>query len=229
MIVMDLSDMERQGSEIIAAARAEAARLMTEGRAAAERESLKIRENARQAGQAEGLKAGMDLGSKQGREESLAAVSAQLNELIARWSQTLEVFHQNLPSHLADAKTDVVRLALTVAARVTHQEALRNRQVAPEVCEEALRMLTAARRVTLQVNPVEVEQLTQLVPSLLATLQGIEDVKIVADGAISPGGCALRFGEGEIDARLETQLRRISGELMGEVATPPDAGSNATV
>lgn len=216
VIVMDLSDLERQASEIVSLGQTEATRLIADGKAAADRESLKIRETARQAGHAEGFKAGMEQGVKQGREEALAAVSAQVNELIARWSQTLELFHQNLPSHLADAKTDVVRLALNVAGRVTHQEALRNRQVAPGVCEDALRMLTAARRVTLQVNPVEVELLTQFIPQLLSALQGIEDVKIAADAGMSPGGCTLRFGEGEIDARLETQLRRISEELLGD-------------
>jgi flagellar assembly protein FliH len=179
---------------------------------------LKIRETAKQAGHAEGFQAGMEQGKNQGRDEALAAVAEQVKELIARWSQTLEVVHQNLPAHLADAKMDVVRLALAVAARVTHAEALRNRQVAPAVVEESLRMLTAARRVQIAVNPGELELLQGFLPVLTVTLQSIEDVKLVPDAAVTPGGCMLAFGEGEIDARLETQLTRISAEILGEPA-----------
>ena len=36
------------------------------------------------------------------------------------------------------------------------------------------------------------------------------------DDAVTPGGCLLRFGTGQIDARIETQLDRIAQELLGE-------------
>ena len=58
--------------------------------------------------------------------------------------------------------------------------------------------------------------LNHFVPELLAKLRSIEDVQIVPDEAVSPGGCIVRFGAGQIDATLETQLRRIADELLGE-------------
>jgi flagellar biosynthesis/type III secretory pathway protein FliH len=214
-IVMDLADLERQAGDVITRAREHAARLMTEGRAAAERESLRLRDAARHAGHAEGLEAGLAEGRQKGHDEAVAATAAQLKELAARWSQALEIFHQNMPAHLADAKTDLLRLALAVAGRVTRQEALRNRNVAPAVVEESLRMLAAARRVAVHVNPVETELLQRYLPELLAKLQSIEDARLTPDAEIPPGGCVLRFGEGEVDARVETQLQRISEELLG--------------
>ncbi|HVT82749.1 MAG TPA: hypothetical protein VHM90_19080, partial [Phycisphaerae bacterium] len=135
-IVMDLSDLEREAATIVSRARAEAARLMNEGRAAAERDSQKIRELAHEAGHKAGFAAGMAAGQKQGHDEAVAGAAAQLKDLPARWGQTLELLQQHMPTHVADTRTDVVKLALKIAARVTHQEALKNRQVAVAVVEE---------------------------------------------------------------------------------------------
>lgn len=222
-IVMDLSDLEREAASIVAQAKMEVSRIMSDGREAAQRETLRIREDARQIGYQEGLEAGLRDGQKQGHDEALSAVTTQLKELAARWSQTLEILHQHMPAHVADARTDLVRLAVAIARRVTHQEALRNREVAPPVVEEALRLAGVARRVALHVNPVEMELLEQYLPDLLAKLRGIEEVELTPDDAVTAGGCVLRLGAGEIDARLETQVERIAQELLGADPPKPDS------
>ena len=53
-------------------------------------------------------------------------------------------------------------------------------------------------------------------PELLSKLRSIEEVELTEDEEISPGGCVLRFGSGQIDARIETQLDRIAEELLGQ-------------
>jgi flagellar assembly protein FliH len=214
-IVMDLSDLEREAAQIVARARAEAQRLVTEGRAAAEREAHAIRQAARDEGHKQGLDAGLSQGRKQGHDEAVAAVSAQLKDLAARWSQTLELLQQHMPTHVADTRTDVVKLALKIAERVAHQEAVRNRQVAVAVVEEALRMVGSARQISVHAHPMDVEALEQYLPDLLTSLKTIEEVQLVPDETAGAGGCMLRFGAGEIDARLDTQIRRIAEELVG--------------
>jgi flagellar assembly protein FliH len=215
-IVLDLSDMEREGAAIVERARREAARLLAEGTAAAQRQTLSIREQARQAGHQEGLQAGLAEGRKQGHDEALAAVAAQLKDLAARWLQTLDLLHQHMPEHVADARMDLVRLALAIARRITRQEALRNRQVAAAVVEDALRTAGAARRVFLQVHPLEIDVLNEYLPDLLAKLRSIEEVELTPDETVTPGGCVVRFGMGQIDARIETQLDRIAAELLDQ-------------
>jgi flagellar assembly protein FliH len=214
-IVMDLSDLECQAAQIITRARAEAARMLAEGRATAERETLHLREQAQQAGHQVGLEAGLAQGRQQGHEEAMAATASQLKELTARWSQTLELFQQHMPEHVADAREDLVKLALAIARRVTHQEALQNRQVAAAVVEDAIRTAGAARRVSVLVHPTEVEALEEYLPDLLTNLRNVEEVELTPDPEITPGGCQLRFGVGQIDARIETQLDRIAEELLG--------------
>ena len=215
-IVMDLADLEHCAVEIISHARQDAARILADAKSAAQRETLHIREQARQAGHQEGLQTGLAEGRKQGHDEALAAATAQLKDLTSRWSQTLDLLHQHMPEHVADARMDLVQLALAIARRVTRQEALRNRQVAANLVEEALRTAGAARRVTLLVHPGEADALEIYLPDLLAKLRSIEEVELTLDDTVSPGGCVARFGTGQIDARIETQLDRIAAELLDQ-------------
>jgi flagellar assembly protein FliH len=195
-IVMDLSDLEHEASQLIARARNEATRIINEAKAIAERDALKIREDAR-----------------------IKQYAQALLELTTRWSQTLDLLHQSMPTHAADAKTDLVRLALAIADRVTHQHALLNRQVAQATVEETLKMMGAARTVVLLVHPTEIETLENFLPDLLAKIRAIDSIELTPDDTITPGGCTVRFGSGQIDATIETQIQRIADELLAEASS----------
>ncbi len=215
-IVMDLSNIEQEAASIIAQAKAQAAQIMDNARAEADRLRLRVLEEARNAGKAEGFQEGLAQGQKQGHDEAVAQVSVQLQELSSRWAQTLDLLQQHMPAHIADAKTDLVRLALMIARRITHDESLKNRKVAPAIVEEVLRSIAATRRVALHVHPGELPQLETYLPALSATFRGIEEIQLVSDESVSAGGCIARFGAGEIDARVETQLQRVAEELLGD-------------
>ena len=213
-IVMDLSDLEQEAGQIVARAKAQAERLVAEAREQAEREAVVIHEEARAAGQAEGLAAGLAEGEKTGHDAALANTAAILNDLTARWSQALEILHQHMPAHAADARTDLVRLAMAIATRVTHQEALRNKLVAEAVVADAMVLAAHSRTVSLRVNPDEEATLATYLPVLLAKIRTTASVELVGDPAVSPGGVLTEFGAGQIDARLETQLERIADQLL---------------
>jgi len=215
-IVMDLSDLEREAATLLQRARAQADKLLSDARADAQRETIRIREDARLAGQEEGRQQGLAEGRQQGHDEALAQTQARLADLASRWAQTLDLLQQHMPVHVADARTDLIRLALGIATRVTRQEVLRNRAIAPALADETLRMIGAARLVSLHVDPVELDLLETYLPDLLGRLRSIESVQLTPDETVGPGGCILRFGAGEIDARMETQLDRIAEELLGK-------------
>jgi flagellar biosynthesis/type III secretory pathway protein FliH len=44
-------------------------------------------------------------------------------------------------------------------------------------------------------------------------LAGLGTCELAADPAITPGGCRVETAFGEIDQRIETQIRRIEEEL----------------
>ena len=131
-----------------------------------------------------------------------------------RWVVALETLVQNLPTHLADVQTDLVKLALAIAGRVTKQEALRNRTVVGGNVEAALALVGAGRMVPVHVHPEEVGVMEKYVPELLAKMRQVHGLEIKADEGLTLGDCVLRFGGGEVDARLEGQIERIAAELL---------------
>lgn len=214
-IVMDLSDLEQQAERILAEANAQAQEIVAQARLRAAAEAPKIKEDARKAGHAEGFAAGEAQGHKAGHDEAVADTQQVLQELTTRWNQLADIVEQNLPTHLADARLDLVKLALAIAERVTRQEALRNGKVVEDTVAGTLALVGAGRTVALHVNPAELATVEKYLPELLAKLRSIKAVEVKADDAITAGGCLARFGAGEIDARLETQIERIAQELLG--------------
>jgi len=213
-IVMDLSDLESQAARILTDAKAQGQDVLKHACAQATQQSDSIREAARQAGHAEGYAAGLAEGQKQGHDAAFAQAQAALADLTARWSQTLDIFQQNLPTHLADARLDLVRLAVAIATRVTRQEALRNSGVIEDTLDTALKLVTAGRSVSVHVHPDEANTVEAYLPELLAKLRSIPEIQLQPDNAITPGGCRVHYGSGHVDATLETQIQRIADELL---------------
>jgi len=215
-LVMNLASLENEGERIIARARAEADRILAEARARAEAEAKVVRDQSREAGFAEGHAQGLQEGQKQGHDEALAMVSQTLQDLAARWSRTIDNLEVQMPTHAADAKIDLVKLALAIAGKVTHQTALVEKAVVTATVEESLKLISAGRSVTLFISPAELQVIETYLPDMLVRLKTAGEVKILTDEAISPGGCRLELGSGVVDATLETQAARIAEELLGQ-------------
>jgi flagellar biosynthesis/type III secretory pathway protein FliH len=215
-IVMDLSDIETQAKRVLADARAQAAHLLDQARARAETEAAALKAAATEQGGKEGFAAGLIEGQKRGFDEAMGAVKPGVESLIQAWEQTLERFQKSLPVHHAESQQELVRLAIGIAAHVTHQEALWNRGVVEETVKAALQMVTDGRHVALAINPDEVGYLEQYLPGLLKKIRTVEEIELQPDATVTPGGCMVRFAGGQIDARLETQIERIAAELLVE-------------
>jgi flagellar biosynthesis/type III secretory pathway protein FliH len=215
-VVMDLSDLEREAGLIVSRAKEQAEQIVADAVKAAGAESAKLREAGRLAGHAEGYEAGMAQGLKEGHDQAVAAVSARLAELLDRWGKTLDILQQNMPAHVADARSDMVKLSLAIAEKVTHQTALRDKTVAQATMEDTLALIGSARKVVMHVHPEEEALLQDYLPDLLAKMRTIESVELVSDETVGVGGCVAKFGSGEVDSQLQAQLDRIANELLGQ-------------
>ncbi len=213
-IVLNMADIEKQASQLLTQASTKADQILAEARARAQKDGEQIRQQAAEKGKADGYQAGMAEGMKAGHDEALRQNSEKLADLTKRWNEYLDLLQQNIPTHIADIKQDLIRLAIAVATRVTKHEGKNNPDVAQANVAEALSLVSAGRRVTLQVHPQDVEHLEAYLPDLLAKLRSITEIELVGDDNVEPGGCTLQFGAGAIDATLDTQIARISEELL---------------
>jgi len=113
-----------------------------------------------------------------------------------------------------------VELALKIAEQALAASVAVRPEVVVEVVRGALRRLAERERVTILVNPEDLELVRTASATLAAELGGIEHCDVQAERRVGRGGAIVRTVEGEVDATLATKLAKarevLEDELRGE-------------
>jgi flagellar assembly protein FliH len=162
----------------------------------------------------EGYKNGYAQGMADARREAIERFAEHAGlavEALARAAATMEASRADLESA---ALADVVKLAIGIARRVTKRQGLIDSRVLTENLREAVKQLIRRDDVRVAIHPAQRASLDETLAQLKIEWPQLERVEIVEDDSISPGGCRVSGGQGEIDATLETQLDRIAADLI---------------
>jgi flagellar assembly protein FliH len=200
-VAYDLSDMEAQADGYLDSVRADAAKIVD----AARREAEAIRQSAEAAG----------------RTAAEQAIERILDEKVAKQMKTLTPALQAAAAKIGEAKQDWLRhweatavdMAVAIAGRLVRSELARRPEIAVQWIREALELTAGHGDVTVRLNPSDFKTLERQVRQLAETLAPLAELRLVADEAITPGGCRVATKFGVIDNQLETQLERIKEEL----------------
>ncbi|HEV3322004.1 MAG TPA: FliH/SctL family protein [Solirubrobacteraceae bacterium] len=185
-----------------------AARILADAAAEAER----IRELARAEGHAEGLAQGREDGLSEARSAA-SALRQALAEALALRAQLAE-----------ETEADAVALALALAAKILAGTLAVEPERVLDTVRGALRRVTDRRRVTVLVDPADLETVSAAVAELETQVGGIDHCDVQADRRVGRGGAIVRTLESEVDASIDTQLERarevIQAELGGTEPSP---------
>jgi flagellar assembly protein FliH len=147
--------------------------------------------------------------------QSLEAARAEEAEVTPMESgaESVAFLARRLEAALQAAMSELVKYATELALAATEALVRRSGMASAAGLEAALRgaleLLAAEMAVEVRVHPTQ----AQLARQLCAGLQRWPRVVICEDEAISPGGCLVRTDLGEVDATLESRLRRLREEL----------------
>ncbi len=159
-------------------------------------EAEQIRAQAWAAGEAEGRAAGL-AAARNDAGPALAALGASVQAIEAVRTQVM-----------VELEADAVELALRLAEQILAGVVAVEPERVLDVARNALRHLTDRRRVTLVVNPDDLELVGDCVNQLQSELGGIEHLGVQSDRRVTRGGAIAHTDTGDIDAGLETQLAR---------------------
>jgi flagellar assembly protein FliH len=175
----------------------QAARTARQLVAAAEAEAERIRDLAWASGHAEGFAAG--------RADALSEVAPSVIAV----SEVLDAVRALEASHADRVEGQAVELAVQIAEKVVAGAV----EVAParivDVVRGALRTMVERERITVLVNPADVELLRE----------GLPDLEVHEERRINRGGAVVRTAYGEIDATLETKLARAREAILEELGS----------
>jgi flagellar assembly protein FliH len=163
---------------------------------AAQAEAERIRGEAREQGYAEG------------QASALAEARAQYTAGLAALEAATAGVDALREEIAAAVERDAIELALQLAEKIVAGTIAVDPERIVDVVRGALRRLSDRRRVTIMVNPADLDTVRAATDRLLTELGGIEHCEVQAERRISPGGAMVRTEEGQIDARVQTALMR---------------------
>jgi flagellar assembly protein FliH len=156
----------------------------------------RVRLEASARGYADGLAAG--------RDEAIAEVRERAEALLGQLDAAVQAHQTRQTRTFDELSDDVARFAYaTVDALLGRELALAESPVRDAV-EHALRFTPDRTAAIVIVHPDDLELL-----GAVGDLAGARAVEVLGDATVQRGGCVVRAGECEIDARIDAALERV--------------------
>jgi flagellar biosynthesis/type III secretory pathway protein FliH len=171
--------------------------------AAAEADADTLRAQAREQGLTEG------------RDEALAALTPAVEAL----SQALEAVQADQHVRAERLERHAVDLALFLAEKVIGGAVAVDPELVVEAVRGALRGIVERERITVLVHPEDLDLVRNAMDGMRTTLGGIEHCEVQAERRVSRGGAVVRTPDGDVDARVETKLRRAREVVEAALST----------
>jgi flagellar assembly protein FliH len=200
-VAFSFADMRGQADDYLGSVRSEAAKIVQQ----AHKQAEVIRHDAEVAG----------------RKAAEAAVERILDEKVGKRMATLIPALELLVRQINDTKGELqnhwersaLKVSTAIAERIIRRELKHDPQITLDSIADALRLAAGSAEITLHISPTDYENLGSQVERLATTLCQLSPSQIVADAAITAGGCRVETRFGEIDQQIESQLRRIEEDL----------------
>lgn len=149
-------------------------------------------------------KAAYGQGYSDGERAGADRAAKQLQSVMQSFRKTTAELAAYKPALRAEAERELVELALVIARRVIHREVQVDRSSVVGIVRACVERINGAEIHRLRVNPADAGMVGEYFRQ-----PGGSDIEIVPDLSVAPGGAILHTSQGQLDARLESQLREI--------------------
>lgn len=138
-----------------------------------------------------------------GRQQGLAGVTQE-------WAEN----HRLRGEMLAEAETEIIKLAMKVAEKILGRDLQRDPQLVVEICAKAIENVRNAKQLVLRLNPKDAAILREKRKGLMDLLGRMTDVGIREDPDVALHGVIIETDSGVVDAQLSTQLEMLRNVLL---------------
>jgi flagellar assembly protein FliH len=166
-------------------------------------------ENIRELARTEGY----STGHTQGHQDGLVEIQAAARAL----QEALSSLHAAREQIAQEVERDAVELALALAAKILAGALEVQPERVVDTVRGALRRIADRRRITVLVDPADLQTVNAAIGELQAQIGGIELCEVQADRRVGRGGAIVRTVESEVDASVATQLERAREVVQTEL------------
>ena len=189
-----LQSPEVRAKSIVEQARDEAEAMVM----AARQEADMIRSTAHQAG------------LESARHES----DKERAELAERVAQTIEDIQRQTDEFWVAIEPELLKLAVEIARKVVHKEITESQEIILNMVKIALYQIKDRHSLKIRVNPADYDLLREHKEEIMSSCDGMRSLEIIDDRRVEQGGCLIESDNGNLDARIETQLREVERALL---------------
>jgi len=197
-------EAQQEAENILNQAQMEAASIVE----LAQSEALQVKETALQQG------------LEEGKAEGLRLAEAESTDYLRQAKMTLENAYVEKEKLIANSEEEIVLLTLDIAQKVIKKEVALGHEVILQIVQEAIKKAAHREKVIIRVNALDLEAVEGQRP-LLREKSGSQDLIILPDPTVQPGGCVLETDLGTVDARIDTQFKQIE-ECLLKIAKEKD-------
>ena len=172
-----------------------------------------LEQEAYEKGFAQGERDGFELG-----EKKAAKVVQNMENLLNKLGHVKdEIVRQQ--------EKEIVEVVFAIAEKIVHFLSDSDRTAVRKAVLEGLRAATEKSSVVIKVNPEDLEYVENLAPELSANIKELRSITVRADSSVTRGGCLLETPYGDVDATMETRLKKIHQCLRSAFGEVKNAGS----
>jgi flagellar assembly protein FliH len=178
-------------------------------------------ERARAEAFAQGFEQGRQTGAQETRDALTEPLRQQAQAHAEQVAMLLATAQAELDAVRARLADQVLLLACDIARQVVRRELAQPLEPVRAVVDEALSLLTDdARPAVLRLHPQDAQRLGPLMDEALTRQQ----VRLVPDERLTPGGCVVETAHGSIDGTIERRWARAVANLGLDLPWNPTEG-----
>jgi len=174
-------------------------------------------QDAEQKAYCRGFGDGERKGHELGEQAGLECAMQKLESLLTGGHKLIGELGDLHRQTCRDVEAELVQLALAVARKVVGREVSLGPEVVTRIIRQALGRVEHAGRITVKLNPADLELLADIKPQLLKGMPEAGRAAFEADKGIARGGCLIETDGGEIDARIERQFQVVEEAFRAEL------------
>ncbi len=158
-------------------------------------------------------------GLDQGRAETIAAQRKNVEQATGALKAAADEMALIRQRDVERMETETVRLALAIAKKIIGNET-EHGQLIVHVVKAALKKVVDPRHLTLRLNPKDIDTVNGFKQEWLVTDDFAAVMRLETDATIQRGGCIIETKLGDVDARIDQQIRIIEELLTDQLPKP---------
>jgi flagellar assembly protein FliH len=112
------------------------------------------------------------------------------------------------------SEEQIVKLSVAIAEKILNQEITTRKEIILGVLKGALKNVSETEGMKIRLNPLDFRYMMEVKKDFLQSFDGVRNIIFEEDTSIRKGGAVIETMFGEVDARLENQLKEIKSSLL---------------